>query len=102
MHVRKRASDRDRVVGHQLRHLMNILQASTCSSQSASDLLHKDGACNASATDFTTLLSAHTAVVCHNDHLGLNAGSFGFLNRHAEVEHVAGIVHDHNEHAFAL
>lgn len=102
VNVREGASNRDSVIRNLFRHLVDLLQAGSGCSERAGNLLHEYSACDTTAADFATLLPSNTAVVCHNNHLCLNARSFGLFNRHAEVEHIASIVHDNNQHALTL
>ena len=102
MNVRERASNRNSVVRNLFSHFVNFLQAGTGCSERTGNLLDKHSTRNTTASNFPTPLPSNTTIICNNDHLSLNPCSLRLLNRHAKVEHIASIVHNHNQHALAL
>jgi hypothetical protein len=100
--MRKRAPNRNSIIRNLLRHPMNLLQPSTTRSERPSNLLHKHRTRNPTSTNLPTPSPPNTAIVCHNDHLGLNPRRLRLLNRHAEIKHIPRVVHDNHQHALAL
>lgn len=87
------------------------------SGQCSSNLLYKDSSCNASPTDFTALRPRHTGIVANHKHLDVDSCCSCFLwnmsamfrlktiekahlDSHAEVKHIASIVHDNDQNTF--
>ncbi|KAJ6438433.1 hem oxygenase-like, multi-helical [Purpureocillium lavendulum] len=91
----------DHVGGRQARDLGDLLQGLSQSGQRAGNLEDQDGAGDAPAADLAGLGPAHADIVADDDHLHGHAAGTGLLDGHAEVEDVAGVVHDDDEDAAA-
>jgi ribosomal protein L18 len=57
---------------------------------------------NTSSPHFPTSRASHTGIVAYNHHIHINPGRSRFLNRHAEIQHIARVIHDNNEHTLVL
>ncbi|GJC93548.1 hypothetical protein ColKHC_02374 [Colletotrichum higginsianum] len=97
VHMLQTRADADEVLGGQAGDLCDVGQRPALGGQCAGDLVDEDGAGDAAAADLACLGAADTDVVTDDDHLDGEAGGAGLLNSHAEVEHIAGVVHDGDE-----
>ena len=70
--------------------------------QGANDLQDQDTATNATTANLAALLLANTSVIVDGEEFGLNARGAGLLRGHAEVEHVARVVHGNDQHALLV
>lgn len=112
----ERRSDGDSVVRRELRDFVDILKRSPasvsvrtvrrlkprvlpCRSKRTSNLLYQHGARNTSPTHLSTFCPSNASIVPHNHHFHIQPTRLCLLNRHTEVENVAGVVHHDDQHA---
>lgn len=72
------------------------------SSKRTSNFLDKHCSRNTSASDLTSFRTPYTRIVADHHHVDFNTSSARFLHRHAEVQHIASVVHYNHEDALVF